>query len=229
MSLRRGGECIFSLAFRLLPQFFFPPASTILLLPFLLFLSLFHFLFPPSLSRYGAGQSSEPEFVFLSPKGNDPIVDHGLLGPTYSEILEWEGRRYQELCRGREVRWRDGAVRARVAVDEVARWIAVRLLLPIAVKLLAAWSWLQLQWETQPLAVAAVLFLSKGGGTDRDKTERRTREAARSAEVAMVAAYAGITAFLWAHDKIAGAGNGSSSSSSSSSSIATIVTPAKIS
>jgi len=40
---------------------------------------------------------TEPEFVFLTPRGNDPIVDHGLLGPTYIDALRWEGRRYQSL------------------------------------------------------------------------------------------------------------------------------------
>jgi len=44
----------------------------------------------------GFTQGGEPEFVFLTPKGNDPIIDHGLLGPTYSDIVAWEGRRYQE-------------------------------------------------------------------------------------------------------------------------------------
>jgi len=40
---------------------------------------------------------TEPEFVFLTPRGNDPIIDHGLLGPTYIDALRWEGRRYQSL------------------------------------------------------------------------------------------------------------------------------------
>ena len=37
----------------------------------------------------------EPEMVFLSPRGGDPVLDHMLLGPTYSQVLEWEGIRYQ--------------------------------------------------------------------------------------------------------------------------------------
>lgn len=41
--------------------------------------------------------SDEPEFVFLTPRGGDPILDHGLLGPTYLRALEWEGRRFQRL------------------------------------------------------------------------------------------------------------------------------------
>lgn len=40
---------------------------------------------------------TEPEFVFLTPRGNDPIIDHGLTGPTYIDALRWEGRRYQSL------------------------------------------------------------------------------------------------------------------------------------
>lgn len=38
----------------------------------------------------------ESEFVFLTPRSGDPIVDHGLLGPTYIEALIWEGKRYQQ-------------------------------------------------------------------------------------------------------------------------------------
>lgn len=37
----------------------------------------------------------EPEIVFLSPRAGDPVLDHMLLGPTYSQALAWEGRRYQ--------------------------------------------------------------------------------------------------------------------------------------
>ena len=38
--------------------------------------------------------NAEPEFVFLTPRAGDPIVDHGLFGPTYIDALRWEGRRY---------------------------------------------------------------------------------------------------------------------------------------
>jgi len=54
-------------------------------------------------SSSGSGLASmldpltEPEFVFLTPRGNNPIIDHGLLGPTYVDALRWEGRRYQSL------------------------------------------------------------------------------------------------------------------------------------
>jgi len=41
--------------------------------------------------------NDEPEFVFLTPRGGDPILDHSLLGPTYIDALKWEGRRYQAL------------------------------------------------------------------------------------------------------------------------------------
>lgn len=40
---------------------------------------------------------AEPEFVFLTPRGGDPILDHGLFGPTYLDALKWEGRRYKTL------------------------------------------------------------------------------------------------------------------------------------
>jgi len=39
----------------------------------------------------------EPEYVFLTPRGGDPIIDHGLFGPTYIDALRWEGKRYQML------------------------------------------------------------------------------------------------------------------------------------
>jgi len=41
--------------------------------------------------------SDEPEFVFLAPRGGDPITDHSLIGPTYLQALEWEGRRFRRL------------------------------------------------------------------------------------------------------------------------------------
>lgn len=41
--------------------------------------------------------NTEPEFVFLSPRAGDPILDHGLFGPTYLDALKWEGRRYKTL------------------------------------------------------------------------------------------------------------------------------------
>ena len=41
--------------------------------------------------------NTEPEFVFLSPRAGDPILDHGLFGPTYLDALKWEGRRYRTL------------------------------------------------------------------------------------------------------------------------------------
>lgn len=41
--------------------------------------------------------NTEPELVFLTPRSGDPILDHGLFGPTYIDALRWEGRRYQML------------------------------------------------------------------------------------------------------------------------------------
>jgi len=42
-------------------------------------------------------QQEDPEFVFLSPRGGDPVIDHALFGPTYGPALAWEGRRYQQM------------------------------------------------------------------------------------------------------------------------------------
>jgi len=38
---------------------------------------------------------STPEFVFLAPRAGDPVIDHGLLGPTYSVAVAWEGRNFR--------------------------------------------------------------------------------------------------------------------------------------
>jgi hypothetical protein len=40
---------------------------------------------------------NEPEFIFLTPRAGDPVLDHGLFGPTYREALAWEGKRYQQM------------------------------------------------------------------------------------------------------------------------------------
>ena len=42
----------------------------------------------------GAGED-DPEFCFLAPRLGDPIGDHDILGPTYSQALSWEGKRFQ--------------------------------------------------------------------------------------------------------------------------------------
>lgn len=50
-----------------------------------------------ALAAMAADPDAEPEFVFLTPRAGDPILDHGLFGPTYLDALKWEGRRYKTL------------------------------------------------------------------------------------------------------------------------------------
>lgn len=55
-----------------------------------------------------SGLVSDEEFCFLAPRDGDPIVDHHLLGPTYSQALAWEGRRFQRHYQSvvhRSLRW----------------------------------------------------------------------------------------------------------------------------
>lgn len=42
-----------------------------------------------------SGLVSDEEFVFLMPRMGDPISDHNLIGETYAQALEWEGKRFQ--------------------------------------------------------------------------------------------------------------------------------------
>ncbi len=37
----------------------------------------------------------EEEFVFLTPRSGNPALDHSLFGPTYGEVVAWEGQRFQ--------------------------------------------------------------------------------------------------------------------------------------
>ena len=63
-------------------------------------------------------EDDEPEFVFLTPRAGDPIIDHGLLGPTYIDALQWEGRRYQRLYIPFWVPWVDIAYARMVVLGE---------------------------------------------------------------------------------------------------------------
>lgn len=39
--------------------------------------------------------NSEEEYVFLTPRSGNPALDHSLFGPTYGEVVAWEGQRFQ--------------------------------------------------------------------------------------------------------------------------------------
>eukprot|EP00934_Nitzschia_sp_Nitz4_P005406 Nitzschia sp. Nitz4//scaffold2_size372955//169321//170314//NITZ4_000419-RA/size372955-snap-gene-0.29-mRNA-1//1//CDS//3329546766//5396//frame0 len=53
------------------------------------------FVVPSAEQALRSGYVADDEFCFLAPKVGDPVQDHYLLGPTYSQALSWEGRRYQ--------------------------------------------------------------------------------------------------------------------------------------
>lgn len=70
----------------------------------------------------------EPEFVFLSPRDGNPVVDHGLMGPTYMEALKWEGRRFQSQYESRSSRL---AKTSRTSVDTFIQILARYFAAPI--------------------------------------------------------------------------------------------------
>ena len=49
---------------------------------------------PSAAQALRSGLVSDEEFVFLMPRLGDPIADHNLIGPTYAQALEWEGKRF---------------------------------------------------------------------------------------------------------------------------------------
>jgi len=53
------------------------------------------FVVPSAAQALRSGLVSNEEFVFLMPRLGDPIADHNLIGPTYAQALEWEGKRFQ--------------------------------------------------------------------------------------------------------------------------------------
>ncbi|GMI06723.1 hypothetical protein TrVE_jg8095 [Triparma verrucosa] len=67
--------------------------------------------------------TGEPEFVFLTPRGNDPIVDHGLLGPTYKDLVCLEGRRYIDKYETVTYKAYDLATSAQARMDHLCRLI----------------------------------------------------------------------------------------------------------
>ena len=50
---------------------------------------------PSAAQALRSGLVSDEEFVFLMPRLGDPISDHNLIGETYAQALEWEGKRFQ--------------------------------------------------------------------------------------------------------------------------------------
>lgn len=54
------------------------------------------FIVPSASQALRSGFVGDEEFCFLAPRAGDPIIDHSLIGPTYSQALEWEGIRFQQ-------------------------------------------------------------------------------------------------------------------------------------
>ena len=69
----------------------------------------------------------------MTPKGNNPIIDHALLGPTYKDIVLGEGRRYTSVYRGGKVTSIDAIVVAfciiQEKIDIICRWIIANTVL----------------------------------------------------------------------------------------------------
>ena len=150
---------------------------------------------------YGPGQNEEPEFVFLSPKGNDPIIDHGLLGPTYKDVMMWEGRRYQMLYSGfRSSRWFKELERTQERVDMVMRKIIATLLVPLLVKLMELWAAVRSEWEKQRCCLGLVRLMV--GRARVEGVEQQIAGAAQAAEKGMAASYATMVSVGFLIDKL---------------------------
>lgn len=82
---------------------------------------------------------TEPVFVFLTPRAGDPVIDHGLLGPTYREALVWEGQRYQKLYLPIWYPWIQKCVMYGATFHYhvlqcckfILQWLLMRIILPI--------------------------------------------------------------------------------------------------
>lgn len=49
----------------------------------------------PTNTKNNCPIQEEEEFVFLTPRSGNPALDHSLFGPTYGEVVAWEGQRFQ--------------------------------------------------------------------------------------------------------------------------------------
>lgn len=69
----------------------------------------------------------------MTPKGNDPIVDHGLLGPTYRDLVSWEGNRFLGTYWGGRVKGFEFLVLIQKGMDGVCRWLIRNIVVRIFV------------------------------------------------------------------------------------------------
>ncbi|GMI53330.1 hypothetical protein TeGR_g15232 [Tetraparma gracilis] len=145
--------------------------------------------------------SDEPEYVFLSAKYGDPIVDHGLLGPTYSDAIASEGRRYASLRSG----VRSQLERGQDRVDELAHLIilaVIAALRRLVQFLVAVRDAVRAEFADQKLLLTAVSTLGMSRlGVGEERCDR-ARRAARAWEVTTLSSYVGLRALSFAVELI---------------------------
>ena len=79
-----------------------------------------------------ATSGQESEYVFLTPRAGNPAMDHSLLGPTYREVLAWEGRRFQNQYQNAIVRkTRPAVLKAQEVCMFLLRVVVECFLMPI--------------------------------------------------------------------------------------------------
>ena len=109
----------------------------------------------------------DDEFCFLAPRSGDPIEDHGLLGPTYSQALGWEGQRFQSQYQNLAYRTTRPLVLFLVALFRVIwmKLLEIRQLLITMVAKMLIWIWHQLLQVRQ----ATVAIMSRRQQKLQDK------------------------------------------------------------
>jgi len=104
----------------------------------------------------------EPEFVFLTPRGGDPIEDHQLLGPTYGEALVWEGRRFVTMYQPAPYRASKAFVRAvgpfALSVHRANVAVLKRTVVPLILALMAVLDWLKTRCKNLARTMVLPLF-----------------------------------------------------------------------
>jgi hypothetical protein len=155
---------------------------------------------PPSLTLRSRSLGSR-RYVFLSAKYGDPIVDHGLLGPTYSDAIASEGRRYASLRSG----VRSQLERGQDRVDELAHLIilaVIAALRRLVQFLVAVRDAVRAEFADQKLLLTAVSTLGMSSlGVGEERCDR-ARRAARAWEVTTLSSYVGLRALSFAVELI---------------------------
>lgn len=114
------------------------------------------FVVPTAAQALRSGFVHDEEFCFLAPRSGDPIADHGLLGPTYSKALYWEGQRYQ--AQYQSIVYRTCRFLALLilhlarALLEKAAMLRQEALVNCASMLIVIWKWFSKHWTDTALA-----------------------------------------------------------------------------